>query len=224
MTGTGHISRNFDRKEDDLLLEAVSKYGLDAWNQVAAVLGTRTPRQCRNRYTLFLGPNVNNTPWTTEEDDLLRQKYDELGPRWAVLRSFFPGRTDLNVKNRFGFLARNRADVRALKQKFQSEQKGEVSDEDGRAQAKKRKETRRVGEGSGIVTLDDLFNSLPYYMKRCVLLEAVLRQSQLAVPPEGICDFKQWIQSAMPLGQDDVVVVGDGDLPTIPEADGPEKQ
>jgi hypothetical protein len=126
------------------------------------------------------------------------------------------------VKNRFGFLARNRADVRALKQKFQSEQKGDGSDDDIHARGKKRKDNRRDGEASGTVTLDDLFQSLPYYMKRCVLLETMLRESQIAVPPDGICDFKQWIQSAMPLGQDDVVDVGE--LPPIPGSDGTEKQ
>jgi hypothetical protein len=100
------VSRNFERREDELLMDLVKQYRTDSWPTVAAVLGNRTARQYWNRCVSFLAPGVNNDPWTPDEDNLLKSKYDELGPRWAVLRQFFPGRTYLNIKNRFSFLSR----------------------------------------------------------------------------------------------------------------------
>jgi hypothetical protein len=72
---SGHVARNFERHEDELLLELVKQYGTDSWNAIAANLGNRTARQCRNRYVGFLAPGVNSSPWTPEEDDLLKKQY-----------------------------------------------------------------------------------------------------------------------------------------------------
>lgn len=206
-----HTSRNFDRKEDELLLEMVSKYGTDSWNEVAAALGNRTARQCHNRYTYYLDPSINSAPWTPEEDEMLKKQYAELGPRWAVMRAFFPGRTDLNIKNRFGFLARNRSDVRELKSKHAMEHRGESSD----SESAKRKDQARY-DPQRIADLDALFESLAYYVKRCVLLETICADNQIEVP-EGVGDEKQWQQQDLP--EQDVEP-----LPPIPEPERQEKQ
>lgn len=214
--GGTHVSRNFDHKEDELLLEMVKKYGTDSWPSVAAAfMGTRNARQCRNRYMNFLAPELNKDPWTPEEDELLKKQYEEIGPRWAVLRTFFPGRTDLNIKNRFGFLTRNRADVRELKLKYLSEHRGEVGETD---LPRRRKKDEIRYDGGRIVDINSLFDSLPYYMKRCMLLEALLQDNQIPVPPEGICEEKQWLQPEELMGHDDVVDQHE-ELPPIPEPD-----
>jgi len=200
-------SRNFDSKEDELLTDIVKKCGTDSWTTVAAALGTRNARQCRNRWTQFLAPGVNKAPWTQEEDDVLKKQYEELGSRWSVMRSFFPGRTDLSIKNRFNFLARNRADIRELKMKYIAEHRGEDSDREPARGARH--------DARGPVTVDAMFEALPFYMKRCVLLEAVLHEHRIQVPPEGVCDEKQWIHAERLLANEDV---GDHDqLPPIPE-------
>jgi hypothetical protein len=74
------------------------------WNQIARMMPGRTARQVRERYKNYLSPRLNNSSWTETEDELLRQKFAEHGPRWAVLKNFFPGRTDVNVKNRWATL------------------------------------------------------------------------------------------------------------------------
>jgi hypothetical protein len=179
---SGHAARNFERHEDELLVELVKKYGTDSWNAIASNLANRTARQCRNRYTGFLAPGVNNAPWTPEEDDLLKKQYEQTGPKWAILRQFFPGRTDLNIKNRFVFLTRNSQEVRFLKARFVTEQNAS----DGGAPRPKKK---AKSDGCPTpVTFEALFQSLPYYMKRCMLLEAMLEANQLPVPPQGVCD------------------------------------
>lgn len=55
-----------------------------------------------------------NEPWTKEEDDLLEQKFNEMGPHWAKMAAFFPGRTDVNLKNRWSSLL-----VRKSKEEFE---------------------------------------------------------------------------------------------------------
>ena len=210
-------SRNFDRREDELLLDLVKKYGTDSWSTIANELGTRTARQCRNRYQDFLAPGLNKSPWTPEEDELLKRQYEEIGPRWAVLRSFFPGRTDLNIKNRFGFLARNRADVRELKNKFLAEHRGITADDSKR---RRRKDDSQYD--TRLFTVDSFFEALPYFVKRCLFLETILRENQIPFPPEGVCDEKQWIQQEHLMGHDDDVTGAD-QLPPIPEPETNEK-
>jgi hypothetical protein len=39
--------------------------------------------------------------WTSEEDELLISKIQELGPKWTILAQFSPDRTDLQLKNRW---------------------------------------------------------------------------------------------------------------------------
>ena len=108
-------ARHFDVQEDKQLIQLVEKYGTNSWNLVAADIGNRTARQCRNRYTFFLAPDVNNSPWTEEEEALLVQKYNEMGPKWAAFRSFFPGRTRLNIKDHFKVMCNRKEKVQTDK-------------------------------------------------------------------------------------------------------------
>jgi hypothetical protein len=210
---TGHGCRNFERHEDELLVELVKKYGTDSWNTIASNFTNRTARQCRNRYTLFLAPGLNNGPWTPEEDEILKRQYEVTGPKWALLRQFFPGRTDLNIKNRFVFLTRNCPEIRPLKQRYAPEH-GEANQE-----APPRPTKKRASDGCAVpVTFDALFQSIPYYMNRCLLLEAILEAHQLPVPPHGVCD--EWNPTTVAEEQ----VAADGDaLPLIPPTDEPHK-
>jgi hypothetical protein len=206
LSSMAQIPRNFERREDEMLLELVKQYGTDSWPTIAAALGNRTARQCRNRYGSFLAPGVNNDPWTPDEDDLLKSKYNDIGPKWAVLRQFFPGRSDLNIKNRFAFLSRNRPDVRHLKERYVAEH----PDEARSAVAKRQKRRDSEDNAFSPVTIDALFQSLPYYMKRCLLLETIMQGHDIPVPPHGVCD--EW---------QDIAVEP---IPQMPEADGQEKQ
>lgn len=217
-----HKSRNFDKREDELLLEMVRKYGADSWPTIAATLGSRTPRQCRNRYTQFLDPSLNTSPWTTEEDELLKKQYEEIGPRWASMRYYFPGRTDLSIKNRFGYLARNHPDVNSLKTKYTAEPRTEEATED-------------VAEGSPpadraappllacrSMEIDTLFQTLPYYVKRSVFLESILREHGIEVPREGICEASSWIATDNNVTQQSEVADSEA-LSAIQAVQNPEK-
>jgi hypothetical protein len=72
----------------------------------------RIPRQCRERWTQYLNPSVQNPPWTPEEDILLAKKFNEFGPRWKAITACFTNRSRNSIKNHW---------MTKLKHKDQSE-------------------------------------------------------------------------------------------------------
>jgi hypothetical protein len=94
----------FTRLEDEKLCSLVRQCGEVDWAQIAASIEGRSARQCRERYRNYLSSEVTNAPWTEEDDQLLRLKFYELGPKWREISQFFHGRTNVNVKNRWASL------------------------------------------------------------------------------------------------------------------------
>jgi hypothetical protein len=98
------VKRKFTAEEDRLLMKGVAEYGEDNWKRTAAKVGTRTCRQCRERWKNYLDPNASQAPWSSEEDFLLREKFNEMGSQWSLIAHYFPARTDVNCRNRWVFL------------------------------------------------------------------------------------------------------------------------
>lgn len=98
-------------KQDDLMLcyYVSLSHNTPNWKLISKNFKNRNPRQCQERWEYYLSPDVNNGPWTAEEDALLYQKYAEYGSQWKVISSFFKGRTNTNVKNRFLYLERKKS-------------------------------------------------------------------------------------------------------------------
>ena len=104
--------RKFSDEEDKRLKELVSVYGAKNWDKIAELIPGRTGRQCRDRYRNYLIPGFFNGQWTREEDDLLRRKFEELGPKWARMTHYFNGRSANALKNRWNyFVCRDPATV-----------------------------------------------------------------------------------------------------------------
>jgi hypothetical protein len=95
----------FTPDEDVLLKQLVKRFGR-SWEVIACYLPNRNQRQCKDRWTNYLSPSISTDPWTEENDQLLLQKVNELGPKWTQITTFFPGRTDANLKNRWFMLVR----------------------------------------------------------------------------------------------------------------------
>lgn len=55
---------------------------------------------------LRMEQQVPQQPWTPEEDQVLLQRFAEIGPHWTHLEKFFPGRTGNNIKNHYNALIR----------------------------------------------------------------------------------------------------------------------
>ena len=100
----------FSKEEDQQILQLVQYFGVNDknnWYFIASQLKGRSPRQCRERYQLFLSDQVRkNAKWSSEEDEILLSEYQIYGPHWKQLEQFFVGRTSYNIKNRFISLSR----------------------------------------------------------------------------------------------------------------------
>ena len=88
-------------EEDNLLLNLMSISQPKNWAEVALLVPGRTAKQCRERWSLNLDPNINRGTWTQEEDELLIKLHDKLGNRWAKIKGHLSSRTENAVKTRF---------------------------------------------------------------------------------------------------------------------------
>ena len=118
-TGKPHPRTKFTAEEDAKIEKLVAKYGENDWAKVAAKMKGRNVRQCRERWRNYLSPDLDKSTWKEEEDNLLIEKYKELGPRWKTISSLFPNRTDIAVKNRLHRIVRGieKKNKKALKAK-----------------------------------------------------------------------------------------------------------
>jgi hypothetical protein len=88
------------------ILQMVEEFGPYEWDKIAVTLENRTARQCRERWRHYLQPAIDRNPWTADEDALLADEYGRKGPKWSEISQLFPGRTMVNVKNRWTVLRR----------------------------------------------------------------------------------------------------------------------
>lgn len=94
------VKNAFTEEEDAKLISLVNEYGANDWHTVVRYMPGRTTRQCRERYKLYLSPDIKSGPWTSEEDTLLHELYAKYGPKWAMFSPYLNNRTPINIKNR----------------------------------------------------------------------------------------------------------------------------
>jgi hypothetical protein len=99
----------FSEEEDERLRGLISELGEDDWRSVSERMTDRTARQCKERWTHYLSPHLVRENWTSEEDDMLCDLVKDQGKKWKQFEARFPGRTDINIKNRFNVLTRKKA-------------------------------------------------------------------------------------------------------------------
>lgn len=93
--------KRFTKEEDDLIKDLVENKKISPWSEVAKHLPGRNANQCRDRYNNYLYTKTKKDPWTHQEDLLIVEKYKEFGPRWVLISQFLPGRSGMNIKNRW---------------------------------------------------------------------------------------------------------------------------
>ncbi|KAJ8607601.1 hypothetical protein MRB53_040185 [Persea americana] len=94
-----HKRGPWSSQEDQLLLTLVNVHGAHNWVRISSTIGTRSPKQCRERFHQNLKPNLNHDPITPEEGLLIEQMVQEMGKRWAEIARRLRGRSDNAVKN-----------------------------------------------------------------------------------------------------------------------------
>jgi hypothetical protein len=98
---------HFTPDEDTIIIRLVSIYGTDQWKFISEFINNKTPRQCRERFRNHLSPNVKNLPWNVEEISNLMTLVQLYGTKWNVLTSYFPGRSQTDIKNKWNSLSKN---------------------------------------------------------------------------------------------------------------------
>jgi hypothetical protein len=89
--------------EDQRLLAAIHRYGLDNWQLVAAFVGNgRTKAQCSQRWFRGLDPRISKAHWMPEQDDRLLELVAVCGDRcWSRIASEFGDRCDVQCRYRY---------------------------------------------------------------------------------------------------------------------------
>lgn len=117
--------KHFTAQEDNLLSSIISSVGENDWNYVSKIMRSnkfdRNARQCKDRYYHYLDPKINiNFHWKPEEDELLMKKVEEEGKKWKLMEKFFPGRTEVSLRNRYNLLLRKNNNKKGRKQNISS--------------------------------------------------------------------------------------------------------
>lgn len=99
----GRSYKKFSQNEDQILKNIVELFGAKNWRFIASMIPNKTPRQCRDRYVNYLSPDIIHSKWSSDEDKLLVEKYNEIGPCWSKLQQYFPSRTANAIKNRYKY-------------------------------------------------------------------------------------------------------------------------
>ncbi|KAL0725030.1 hypothetical protein Bca4012_039629 [Brassica carinata] len=105
----------WDQSEDIKLRKLVELYGTKSWKQIANMLGTRTGKQCRERWHNHLRHGIKKNAWTEKEDQILVEAHKVFGNKWAKIALKLCGRTENAIKNRWNATKR-RVHLMGMKQ------------------------------------------------------------------------------------------------------------
>ncbi|PSN71354.1 hypothetical protein BS50DRAFT_598313 [Corynespora cassiicola Philippines] len=94
-----HRRGPWSQSEDAWLVSLVHRNGPHNWVRISQEIGSRSPKQCRERYHQNLKPTLNHDPITPEEGELIEKMVQEMGKRWAEIARRLKGRSDNAVKN-----------------------------------------------------------------------------------------------------------------------------
>lgn len=135
---TNNQRKYWTREEDNALADIIKKIGAHNWSSSAKELNIkfhdtfnfRNGKQCRERWLSNLDPNLIKSKWSKEEDRLLYAKHEELGNRWGLIKGFFTGRSESQVKNRWKILTNKKKNlISQEKRKFDFKENLESKDE-----------------------------------------------------------------------------------------------
>ncbi|KAL4949317.1 Homeodomain-like protein [Aspergillus filifer] len=97
---------SWTQEEDDRLLHLVERYQF-RWAAIAQKMETRNADQCSKRWHHCLNPDLERSPWTDAENNLLLSAIETHGSSWKdIQQCHFPTRSANNIKNQYTVLSR----------------------------------------------------------------------------------------------------------------------
>ncbi|RLN41406.1 hypothetical protein C2845_PM01G34350 [Panicum miliaceum] len=110
-------------EEDETLKAMVEVYGERKWAAIARHLRGRIGKQCRERWTNHLRPEIDKAKntWTEEDDKALIRAHKVHGNRWSMIARTMEGRSENSVKNHWNATKRSLKAKRRLKKKKDAE-------------------------------------------------------------------------------------------------------
>ncbi|KAG0213172.1 hypothetical protein BGX33_003095 [Mortierella sp. NVP41] len=94
-------------EEEDHLLKTGVQLFKGQWSKIAERIPGRTDDQCAKRWREGLDPLIDRAAWTSEDDVLLLQRFEEFGSQWQKIALAFPGRPGLHCRNRWRKIQRS---------------------------------------------------------------------------------------------------------------------
>jgi hypothetical protein len=89
------------QNETEKLVSAVKIYGSNHCEKCSDFIGTRTPKQCRDKWLYSFQPDLNKSAFQDWEDRIIIHLQKLIGNRWSKIANSLPGRTPSSVKNRW---------------------------------------------------------------------------------------------------------------------------
>ncbi|XP_076297567.1 proximal sequence element A Pbp95 [Lasioglossum baleicum] len=101
------IKGRFSKSEDNILKDAVAKYGTNFRKISAALMPNRSTVQLHDRYQTLTHSQLENwNVWTLEEDLKLMELYERFGPNWSRIAETFTCKTRTKLRHRHAALQR----------------------------------------------------------------------------------------------------------------------
>ena len=94
------IAHYWSKEDDRKLCKLVEKYNFD-WDAISEKFSDKTASQLARRWKNKLDPNTKRSPWTDEEDVVLKTLVLEFGYEWDNISKYMQGRTTGSIKKRF---------------------------------------------------------------------------------------------------------------------------
>ncbi|KAF2647109.1 hypothetical protein K491DRAFT_699835 [Lophiostoma macrostomum CBS 122681] len=94
-----HHRSSWSQGEENRLINLVHQNGPQNWVRISQEIGTRSPKQCRERYHRVLKPSLNRDPITPEEGEQIERMVAEMGKKWVAIARRLSGRSDNAVRN-----------------------------------------------------------------------------------------------------------------------------
>lgn len=82
-----HIKKYWTQADDNSLKAIMNDNNFTSWKDVAKLMGTRSAKQCRERWSEYLDPDLLVEAFTAEEDEIILREQATHGNKWKLINN-----------------------------------------------------------------------------------------------------------------------------------------